>query len=189
MFGNDLPVSSLLLDAPTVRELAARLAGQAWQPLPAAEDEGPALPILVPAPEERYQPFHLTDIQQAYVVGRDEHFDLGGVACHSYTEHEGTRVDLDRLNAAWQRLIERHDMLRAVVLPDGRQQVLEHVPLYQIEVLDLRGRPPAELRPSWRGSASVCRIRCTIPSAGPCLKCGRRVSTATAAGCTSAWMP
>ena len=145
MFGNDLPVSSLLLDAPTVRELAARLAGQAWQPLPAAEDEGPALPILVPAPEERFQPFHLTDIQQAYVVGRDEHFDLGGVACHSYTEHEGTRVDLDRLNAAWQHLIERHDMLRAVVLPDGRQQVLEHVPLYQIEVLDLRGRSPADV--------------------------------------------
>ena len=42
--------------------------------------------------------------------------------------------------AAWRQLIERHDMLRVVVLPDGRQQILEHVPPYQVQVLDLRGQ-------------------------------------------------
>ena len=31
-------------------------------------------------------------------------------------------------------------MLRAVVLPDGQQQILETVPPYQIEVLDLRDK-------------------------------------------------
>ena len=57
-------------------------------------------------------------------------------------ELECVDVDLERLNLAWQRLIDRHDMLRAIVLPEGQQQVLERVPPYQIEVLDLRGHDP-----------------------------------------------
>ena len=40
---------------------------------------------------------------------------------------------------AWQRLIERHDMLRAVVLPDGTQQRPRRGAAVRIEVLDLRG--------------------------------------------------
>ena len=43
------------------------------------------------------------------------------------------------MTLAWRRLIARHDMLRAIVLPDGQQQILETVPPYQIPVLDLRG--------------------------------------------------
>src|SRR5439155_5371964 len=51
--------------------------------------------------------------------------------------------DLDRLGAAWRRLIARHDMLRAVVLPNGQQQILPEVPPYRIETLDLRGADAA----------------------------------------------
>lgn len=98
-----------------------------------------ALPQIVPAPEQRYEPFPLTDIQQAYWVGRQDAFESGNVATHSYSELEGKGLDLVRLNVAWQKLIERHEMLRMVVLPTGEQQILEQVPPYEIELLDLEG--------------------------------------------------
>jgi amino acid adenylation domain-containing protein len=103
------------------------------------------LPQIVPAPDQRYQPFPLTDVQQAYWIGRGGDFALGNVACHAYTELESVDLDLERFTRAWQRLIERHDMLRAVVRADGQQQILERVPPYQIEVLDLRGRGAEEV--------------------------------------------
>ena len=88
----------------------------------------------------RHEPFPLTDIQQAYYSGREGNFELGNVSCHTYYEVETENLDLERLNHAWQRLIERHDMLRAVFLPDKRQQVLEQAPPYEICLRDLRGQ-------------------------------------------------
>ncbi|MCG8367480.1 MAG: condensation domain-containing protein, partial [Pseudanabaenales cyanobacterium] len=99
-----------------------------------------SLPAVTPAPESRYEPFPLTDMQHAFWVGRSGALELGSVANHGYYEIEGHGLDLERLNWALQQLIERHDMLRAVVLPDGQQQVIEQVPPYHIEVLDLRGQ-------------------------------------------------
>ncbi|URD52324.1 amino acid adenylation domain-containing protein [Chroococcidiopsis sp. CCNUC1] len=97
------------------------------------------LPTITAAPDERFQPFPLTGLQQAYWVGRSGEVEMGQVASHSYVELEGN-FDLERLTQAWQRLIDRHDMMRAIVLPDGTQQVLENVPSYQFRMLDLRGR-------------------------------------------------
>ncbi len=96
-----------------------------------------ALPVIVPAPEQRYEPFPLTDMQHAFWVGRSGVLELGSVGNHGYYEIEGKDLNLERLNWALQKLIERHDMLRAVVLPDGQQQILEQVPAYPFEVLDL----------------------------------------------------
>ena len=67
----------------------------------------------------------MTDIQHAYWIGRTGAYELGNVATHVYFEFDDLRLDLDMLNAAWQRLVERHDMLRAVFLPDGTQKILE----------------------------------------------------------------
>lgn len=100
------------------------------------------LPIVVPAPEQRHLPFPLTDIQQAYWVGQSKAFELGNVRAHVYVEFESVGLDLERCNMALQRLIERHEMLRIVVLPDGQQQILDQVPTYEIEVLDQRGKDP-----------------------------------------------
>lgn len=97
------------------------------------------LPQIVPAPEQRYQPFPLTEMQQAYWLGRSGNFELGNIATHFYTEIESRHLDIEQLETAWQQLIERHDALRTVVLPTGEQQILERVPRYEIEVLDLRG--------------------------------------------------
>nr|VFK17277.1 MAG: non-ribosomal peptide synthase domain TIGR01720/amino acid adenylation domain-containing protein [Candidatus Kentron sp. LFY] len=95
--------------------------------------------VLKTWPEERYEPFPLTDLQQAYWVGRSGALELGSVGTHIYLEFEQEGLDLDRFSAAWIKLIDRHDMLRAVVLPNGEQQILEQVPTYEITTVDLRG--------------------------------------------------
>jgi amino acid adenylation domain-containing protein len=106
-----------------------------------SEVEDPLLPTIILNPEERYQPFPLTDVQYAYWIGRSEIFELSNVATHSYGEIDCIDLDLERFNRAIQKLIARHEMLRAIVQPDGQQRILEQVPPYKIEVLDLRVRP------------------------------------------------
>jgi pyochelin synthetase len=98
------------------------------------------LPTIIPEPDKIYEPFPLTDMQHAFWVGRSGVFELGNVANHGYYEIEGKNLDLARLNRGLQKLIDRHGMLRAIVLPDGQQQILETVPPYQIKVLDLQGQ-------------------------------------------------
>ncbi|MCB0210440.1 MAG: AMP-binding protein, partial [Anaerolineae bacterium] len=104
--------------------------------------DGITLPILEQWPDDRYQPFPLTDIQQAYWLGRQQLFELGNVACQTYLEFEGYNLDLARLGQSWQALIHRHAMLRAIVLPTGEQQILEDVPSYEIKCVDLIGVKP-----------------------------------------------
>ena len=100
---------------------------------------------IVPCPEQRYQSFPLTDMQHAFWIGRSGVFELGDVSNHGYYEIEGSALDVERLNQALVKLIARHDMLRAIVLPDGQQQILEVVPPYQMKVLDLRECEPVEI--------------------------------------------
>lgn len=88
-------------------------------------------------PQNRYEPFPLTDMQQAYWVGRRADFEMGNIAAHGYVELEGKDWDIKRLNQAWQKVVERHDMFRAVILEDGTQRILPEVPFYEFEVLDL----------------------------------------------------
>lgn len=86
-----------------------------------------------PRPHERFEPFPLTDVQGAYLLGRGDAFEHGDVACHAYlevayeaSEHRALMTG-ERVSQAWRRLIERHDMLRAVVHSDAYQIVLPHV--------------------------------------------------------------
>lgn len=97
-------------------------------------------PLLVPNPKQKYEPFPLTEIQEAYWLGRMSKFQEGNVSIHFYLEIESGRLDINRLTLAWQKIVERHDMLRAIILPNGKQQILENVPAYKIKVDDLRGQ-------------------------------------------------
>jgi len=98
-----------------------------------------SLDELRPDEAGRHQPFPLTDVQAAYLLGRQDAFEYGGVACQVYGELAFTELDLGRLQSAWDRVLRRHDMLRAVIHPDGYQQVLPDVPRYRIAELDQRG--------------------------------------------------
>nr|WP_260860122.1 non-ribosomal peptide synthetase [Streptomyces cupreus] len=75
-------------------------------------------------PEHRLEPFRLTGLQQAYLVGRRVGDERGDVATHLYLEIEAGDLDLRRLETALTVLVSRHDMLRAVVAEDGTQRVL-----------------------------------------------------------------
>ncbi|WP_440071888.1 amino acid adenylation domain-containing protein [Streptosporangium sp. OZ121] len=100
---------------------------------------------LTPEPADRHEPFPLTDVQAAYMLGRREAFDFGGTACQVYAELAFAELDPPRLEAAWQRLVGHHDMLRAVVHVDGHQRIQADVPAYRVRVTDLRGRPAREV--------------------------------------------
>ncbi|MDF5727867.1 MAG: amino acid adenylation domain-containing protein [Rhizonema sp. PD38] len=132
-----------LFESPTVAQLARTITQ-----LRTSNDKNSStitLPTIVPTPEKKYQPFPLTDIQQAYWLGRNQNFDLGNISTHVYIELDCDDLNLPQLNQAWQKLVEHHDMLRAVVLASGEQQILEKVPPYSIEVLDLRCQLPSDI--------------------------------------------
>ncbi len=121
-----------LIEGASLRSLTAA------QQTPAAEPA--ARRLIVPDPDKRHEPFPLTDMQQAYWLGRRNDLALGSVGCYLYTEFDTSEVDLARAEAAWNQLVCRHDMLRVVIRPDGTQQILPEVPEYRFERLDLRGR-------------------------------------------------
>ena len=73
-------------------------------------------------PDQRYGPFPLTDVQQAYLVGRQHGLPLGGVGAHLSLFFAVDDLDVPRFEAAWNRIVMRHDMLRAAIV-DERQQV------------------------------------------------------------------
>lgn len=73
------------------------------------EEAGPAsLPDLDPA-----APFPMTDLQRAYLAGRDPGLALGGIACQFYYELRCEALDIPAYTAAWNRVAGRHGMLRA----------------------------------------------------------------------------
>jgi len=106
------------------------------------EADGPSLPVVIPAPAERHEPFPMLEMQQAYWIGGLGELDLGSVSANTYIEtHLRDEPDVGRLEHAWNRVIERHEMLRAVVLEDGRFQILPEVPRYEIARYDWRDLP------------------------------------------------
>ncbi|WP_428929177.1 amino acid adenylation domain-containing protein [Marinibacterium sp. SX1] len=96
-----------------------------------------------PDPDAAHAPFPLTDLQQAFWLGRGDGLDMGGVSCHEYVELDLTRAEAARLEAAWNRLIARHPMMRCIIQPDGRQRILPEVPRYHIAAADLTDLPAA----------------------------------------------
>ena len=135
----DVPMRSFFQNS-TVAELAREVEKLARSAagLPEATFEA----TVVPAPEQRFDPFPLTEVQQAYWLGRSGDFELGDVSSHGYFELEIGGLDLLRFEHALRLLIARHDALRMLIHANGEQQVLESVPPYRIETQDLRGLAP-----------------------------------------------
>ena len=132
-FAVDVPLVALY-ETPTIAELVA--AAGLSQPQVAQQKNG----LQPPEPDvpNFNEPFPLTDIQEAYWIGRQEGFDLGNVGAYAYFEFDVEELDVARFSAAWQRLVERHDALRLVLTPDGRQRILPQAPSCQITCHDLR---------------------------------------------------
>ena len=124
----------------TVAQLATRLIELAATPAPAPQATDVSASASAPEPKADSapdKPFELTDIQYAYWIGRTDAMELGRVACHTYFELDIENLDLDGFERAWNRLIERHAMLRCFFLSEGKQQILQVVPPYVIAEDDL----------------------------------------------------
>lgn len=123
-----------LAQTPTLAAWAV-LAGQAAAPAPS--------PAPIPANDHD----GLGVMQHAYWAGRDPDQRLGGVAAHLYAEFDqaatgGAAVlDPDRLRAALEQVVARHQTLRTRITADGKQAVLPSIPL-PFTVHDLRHASP-----------------------------------------------
>ncbi|MFI1379357.1 amino acid adenylation domain-containing protein [Embleya sp. NPDC020886] len=146
--GADLPIADFLGEA-SARSLAARLphpfvVDPATRSTPPAETAEPGGPARTGRPAPPPDAFPLTPVQSAYWVGRDPSFPLGGVATFYFHEFHRVLSDgdhdgyLTRLEGAWNTLVRRHPMLRAIVDDDGMQRVLADPGPYRIGRTDLR---------------------------------------------------
>ncbi len=125
-----------------------------------------SLPRVMDDPAHRHEPFPFTDLQEAYFFGRTGAFELGNISTYVTMEVEVNGLDVERLDAAWQRMIERHEMLRAKFLADGRQCILPEAPAsFAIAVRDL-----SDLDEVARGEALVAirdeMVAQVLPTAG-----------------------
>ncbi|CAN5314174.1 hypothetical protein BH11PSE11_BH11PSE11_34670 [soil metagenome] len=150
-----------LIEGATLSDLASRVADSVAQEAPAEQA------AIKPDLANRYLPFPLTDMQQAFWVGRRADLALGGVNCYLYTEFDTRMVDVDRLERAWNTMIRRHDMLRVVIQDDGMQRILPEAPLYRFEVCDLRQRPDAQVQDELARLRSTLAKRLTPPGVWP----------------------
>jgi amino acid adenylation domain-containing protein len=75
-------------------------------------------------PDKRYEPFPLSEVQYAYWAGRNPEMAWGGVGCYASLEIDRKELDPVRFEQALSALIQRHEMLRAIISPDGTQRIM-----------------------------------------------------------------
>lgn len=86
--------------------------------------------------QKLYEKFELTPIQTAFLMGRDNNFELGNVGSHYYSELVWPYLDVEKLEKVVNHIIGLHDALRTVIYEDGTQGVLPKQPYYSIKVSD-----------------------------------------------------
>lgn len=78
--------------------------------------------------------FDLTDVQSAYLIGRENIYKYGDVACHLYLEISYPRLDARLVNDIWSKMIEKHDMLRVCFTPDKKQKIISSIESFNVEI-------------------------------------------------------
>ncbi len=101
-----------------------------------SEKSESSLPEIIPNPADRYERFPLNNLQQAYLMGRSNAFEMGNIPSAAYVELECENLDFNRFHNAWLKLIERHEILRSVVHSDYSQQILRETPEFKIPIND-----------------------------------------------------
>ncbi|MBC8946314.1 non-ribosomal peptide synthetase [Xenorhabdus indica] len=81
--------------------------------------------LLQAAPDNRYQPFPLTDLQASHAFSRMTQKGLDGIGSIVWLEFAVANLNIDKLQHTWQQLVVRHPMLSVRMLKSGKQQI-EH---------------------------------------------------------------
>lgn len=76
-------------------------------------------------------------VQEAYYIGRNQEYDLGGISTHAYYEIV-TEYTINELENGINELIKKQPVLRTLVLENGEHMLLEQTPRYIIESDDCK---------------------------------------------------
>src|SRR5512132_320137 len=141
------------LSAEEQRQVLLRLRDQrpSGQAAPAEPDDSAARvrhllrQVITARPGGRLLPFPLTPIQESFLVAKQVDRKGDRVGCHVYLEIAEARLDVPRLERAFDRLVAHHDMLRTLIHANGTQQVREPGEPQHFQVDDLRGQPSSAL--------------------------------------------
>ncbi len=134
-FAPGLPATLFAAYGDLLRQVAATpdcLQDSAWR----ATLQATPQPRINARPDAAHAPFPLTDQQQAYAFGRSKFG--GNLSSQVYMFFDAEELDTARLTAAWRKVCARHAMLRAVILPNGTQQIKTDLPDVEITQHDLR---------------------------------------------------
>ncbi|MBS0358817.1 MAG: amino acid adenylation domain-containing protein, partial [Proteobacteria bacterium] len=80
---------------------------------------------------EIHESFPLTNVQQAYLYGRLDNFEIGNIATHAYFELIFSSLDVPKLELSLNILIQRHPALRTVFY-NGQQKILNNGHYYHV---------------------------------------------------------
>lgn len=87
------------------------------------------------------EPFDLSYMQQAYWIGENKDLELGGKQAHLTVRFRYPDLEIDRLNNAVNKLIQRHDILKVKFLENGQQQVVNERPSFVTQLKSLENLP------------------------------------------------
>lgn len=85
----------------------------------------------------KYECFEMTDLQQAYYIGRQSDISLGNCATHIYAEIRCKSYNHDKFLDVVEKLIVRHDMLRCVFDDNGNQHILKDIGKVKVPLKDI----------------------------------------------------
>ncbi|OED45985.1 hypothetical protein AB832_01100 [Flavobacteriaceae bacterium (ex Bugula neritina AB1)] len=100
--------------------------------------------------DSAYEPFELTPIQWAYLVGRRNDFELGNIPSHYYSEFECNQDKALKFEEALNQVIKNHEALRTVIYDNGTQQLLEEIPYFTVKQnFNATQKTIQEIRSKW----------------------------------------
>lgn len=126
-FSSDIHLKEFM-EYPTIKALSDKIEE--------SDEVDLGLPAITEDMENLHMPFPLTEMQEAQWLGRIEAFNTSSVAAHLYFEVENDNMCPFTISKAWQKLIERHDMLRTIILEDGTQRILPLPAEYKVKIND-----------------------------------------------------
>lgn len=97
------------------------------------------LDTIIRYPDQRFEPFPLTELQYAYWIG-EQGIYRQTTTPYFYFEYDFPEQSLDNFAIAFEALVRRHDAFRLQVLPDGQQRIIPFIEQNNInaEFIDLR---------------------------------------------------